>query len=97
MADEPKQTVAFIDNPHAPEFFSTDATGFFRLGSNIMVTFETVNVDHSTSPGPVRRVVIGRLILPADAAQRLVVGLNDFLAKQGLDPSASLKGDAPAQ
>jgi hypothetical protein len=36
-------------------------------------------VDHRTSPGPVNRVVIGRLVLPAQGAMGLATGLYDFL------------------
>lgn len=69
----------FLDNPNAPDVFSTEATGFLVLEGNIGITFESSRVNYSTSPGPVSRVVIGRLVMPIPAAQRLALGLYDFL------------------
>jgi hypothetical protein len=80
MAD----TIALLDNPQAPELFASAATGFFVANGNIAITFESVRADHSTSPGPLNRVVVGRVVMPVQGAQALVVGLFDFLEKQGL-------------
>ena len=80
--------VSFIDNPHAPEVFSTHATGFFLNQGNVHITFESVRVNHVTSPGPVNRVVIARLVMPLASAEGLAMGLYDFLKKQGIDPAA---------
>ena len=71
----------FIDNPHAPDVFADEATGFLLLGNNVRITFSSVRVNHVTTPGPVRRVVIGRLVLPLDAAENLHKGLADFLGR----------------
>lgn len=79
--------VQFIDNPQAPEFFSSDASGFFVHEGVVHITFESARVNHVTNPAPINRVVIGRLSMPVAAAQRLAVGLYDFLKKQGLDPA----------
>ena len=78
-------TQNFVDNPEAPEIFSSGATGFFVANGNITVTFESARADHSQSPGPVYRAVVGRIVMPAAAAQGLAVGLFDFLEKQGFD------------
>lgn len=75
----------FIDDPTAPEFYASAATGFAVANGNITITFESGRVDHSESPGPVSRVVVGRVVLPAAGAQGLAVGLFDFLQKQGFD------------
>lgn len=72
----------FIDTPHAPDVFADVATGFFHLNGNIKITFESLRVDHSTSPGPVHRVVIGRLVMPVAAAEALAKGLLDFIESQ---------------
>lgn len=78
-------TLNFVDNPDAPEIFSSGATGFFVSNGNITITFESVRADHSQSPGPVYRTVVSRIVMPAAAAQGLAVGLFDFLEKQGFD------------
>ncbi len=71
------------DNPHAPELYATAATGFFNANGTISITLESVRADHSKSPGPINRVVVGRLVMPANGAQAMAVGLFDFLEKQG--------------
>jgi hypothetical protein len=83
MAKTP--TLNFVDNPDAPEIFSSGATGFFVANGNITITFESARADHSQSPGPVYRTVVSRIVLPVAAAQGLAVGLFDFLEKQGFD------------
>lgn len=77
--------VAFIDNPHAPDVFAANATGFFNLQGTIMITLETPHVNHETTPGPVNRVVVGRLVMPASGAYALAAGLFNFLKEQGFD------------
>ncbi|MBC7101671.1 MAG: hypothetical protein H5U13_00370 [Parvibaculum sp.] len=72
----------FIDNPHAPDLFSDSVTGFFHFSGNIKITFESARVDHSSSPGPINRVVIGRLVMPIAAAEGFARGLLDFIEKQ---------------
>lgn len=84
MADS---TVTLVDNPMAPDVFAGSACGFFNLGGTIMITFEAPHVDHRQNPGPVNRVVIGRLVMPLAGAQGLALGLYDFLKTQGLDPA----------
>ncbi len=79
------QPANFVDDPHAPEIFSSGATGFFVANGNITITFESARVDHSQSPGPVYRTVVSRIVMPAASAQGLAIGLFDFLEKQGFD------------
>jgi hypothetical protein len=57
-------------------------SGFFNFNGNIRITFESLRVDHSTSPGPLARVVIGRLVMPLATAKALARGLLDFIVQQ---------------
>lgn len=84
--EQSKMPVLFIDNPHAPEVFASEASGFFFHNGNVHITFESPKADHSTPPGPVKRVVIARLIMPASGAQGLAVELYDFLKTKGFAP-----------
>ncbi len=76
------QTVTFLDNPHAPDVFADAAPGFFNFNGNIRITFESVRVNHATAPGPLTRVVIGRLVMPLAAAEVMAKGLLDFINQQ---------------
>jgi hypothetical protein len=78
-----------IDNPHAPDVFADEATGLFLAGNNVRITFSSYRVDHSAIPGPVNRVVIGRLVLPLVAAEVLHRTLADFLERMKEQAKAS--------
>ena len=85
----PKTEIGFIDNPMAPDIYADEATGFHFVNGVVKITFSAARVNHVSSPGPVSRVVIGRLVMSIPAAQGLAVGLFDFLKKQGVDFSAT--------
>ena len=97
MRDPTPPPVNFIDNPHAPEVFASNCAGFFMHDGNITLTFESARIDHGSSPGPVNRVVMARLVIPVRAAQALVVGLNAYLEGQGLSPSQAAATGQTAQ
>jgi hypothetical protein len=80
---EKTQDITFIDNPQAPEFYASGATGFFVSNGVITITLESLRADHGEKPGPLTRTVVGRLTMPAAGAQGLAIGLFDFLEKQG--------------
>ena len=75
--------IEFTDNPLAPEIYASGATGFFVSNGTITITLESIRADHGEKPGPLKRVVVGRLTMPASGAQGLAIGLFDFLEKQG--------------
>ena len=84
MTTPPKApAITFVDNPEAPEFYASGATGFFVSNGIITITLESLRADHGEKPGPLKRVVVGRLTMPAAGAQGLAIGLFDFLEKQG--------------
>jgi len=92
----PTPGLLFSDDLSAPEVFSTGAAGFGLLLGNVVITFESLRYNHDTPPRQPTRTVNLRLVLPVQSAQLLVLGLNDYLVKQGLDPTAAMKGDATA-
>ena len=96
MTDTPDR-IGFIDVPLAPEVFADAATGFFILNGNLRITFEAARVNHVSSPGPVNRVVIGRLIIPAGPAEEMARGILDFLAQQRDVASPTAQGPATVQ
>jgi hypothetical protein len=87
MSEEPsKPAQKLIEAPNAPEIFTDGVCGFFLHNQNLRIAFEASRVDHAVSPGPVTRVIVARVVLPAAGARTLAVGLFDFLKKMGLDP-----------
>jgi hypothetical protein len=74
--------VNFLDNPNAPDVFADAAAGFFNFAGNIRISLESVRVNHITTPGPINRVVLARLVMPMDAAEALARGLLDFITQQ---------------
>lgn len=93
MANTSDQKIPLLPNPLAPEVFAANAAGFFLLNGNIVITLESVRPEYSDGP-TLNRVVVGRVVMPVQGAQNLVVALNDFLAKHSLDPSSAIKSGA---
>jgi hypothetical protein len=87
MSDAGKNALPkLLDDPKAPEIYAVAATGFFNANGVISITLESARADHTAkSPGPINRVVVGRLVMPAAGAQALAVGLFDFMEKQGFN------------
>lgn len=87
----PAPPVTFLDSPFGPEVFADTVTGYFVRNGVISITFEAARINHVTSPGPLNRVVVGRVVLPISGAQELAVGLYDFLKSRGLAPNVDAK------
>jgi len=87
-------SVSFMDNPLAPDVYADEAVGFFVNQGTVKITFASARVNHVSSPGPVNRVVIGRLVMSVAGAQALAVGLFDFLKSHGVLP-VPLLGSEP--
>ena len=89
MENKTPEPFGFLDNPSAPDVFADGAAGIVFFQGNIRLTFESVRVNHVTSPGPATRVVIGRLVLPLAGAEGLKNMLIDYLDKiKNQTPSA---------
>ena len=98
MTDAPESPkVRFVDNPMAPDVFADSATGFFNLNGNLRVTFESVRVNHETSPGPVNRVVVGRLVMPLGDAENMAQGILAFIEQQRADSVPMAQGTPTIQ
>ncbi len=82
------QAPIFMDDPHAPDLFADGATGFFVLNGNMRITLEAARVSHDACPGPINRVVIGRLVLPLSAAEALAEDILAFIERQRSQASA---------
>ena len=79
----------------APDVFADEASGFFVHNGVVRITFASARVNHVSSPGPINRVVIGRLVMPVAAAQNLAIGLFDFLKSRGLAPDLTDQSGEP--
>ena len=86
-----------INDPHAPETFTTGCCGLSIGAGVVTVTFESARCDHSDPNCPTDRVVVGRMVMPIGAAQALVLQLNDALQRSGLSPSRAATAGMMAQ
>ncbi len=91
QAPAPEPAVAegprLIDDPHAPEFFATSCCGFSIGQGHVTLTFESARCNHFDPNCGMSRVVVGRIVLPIQAAQALVIELNTSLQRSGFNPS----------
>ena len=94
---QPPRPPKLLDNPLAPDVFADDAAGIFLLGNNVRITLSSWRVSHVTSPGPVSRVVIGRLVMPLIQAEALVKNLSDFLEQNRKQAMAQHEGPTTLQ
>ncbi len=78
--------IGYDDNPAAPQVFADEAVGFWLHNGVVMVTLTSTHIDHHTTPGPITRQVVARIVLPVAGAQSLAAGLYNFLKQHGLDP-----------
>jgi hypothetical protein len=83
----PQPGPVLLDDPFAPEFFASACCGFSIGQGNVTLTFETGRCNHFDANSTMSRVVVGRVIMPAAAAQALVLQLNAALEQSGLSPS----------
>ena len=96
-APAPQRVVNLIDDPHAPEFFTSRCCGFSVGQGNVTLTFESVRYDHFDPHGAMIRVVVARIVMPIPAAQALVIDLNASLQGSGLSPSQAATAGMVAQ
>jgi hypothetical protein len=76
-----------VENVFAPEIFISEASFFSITSSNATITFTSHRWDNGTQPPLLKRIVVGRVVMPIAAAQALAVSLYDYLAKAGHDPA----------
>jgi hypothetical protein len=74
-----EQPVPVIANLNAPDIFSDGAYGAFVTNGNVHITLVARRSDHSNSSGHVTDVVIGRLIMPLVAAEKMAKFVGDCL------------------
>lgn len=89
MTDE----VPIIDDLHAPDLFVDDVTGIAGFDGVVRLALACTRFTQTPAPGAPHRVVVGRLVLSVPAAQRPAVSLNDYLVRNGANPSAAMAGD----
>lgn len=75
-----------VGNPFAPDILTDDALAFEFIDGSIRITLGAAKMVEPVPPSPMQMVVIGRLIMSVPAAQRLALGLFDYLKRQGHDP-----------
>jgi hypothetical protein len=75
-----------------PDFFADEAILFDLVNDTVRITFAVARNETPVAGSKGGLVATGRLIMPTGAAQRLSLGLHDYLVKRGLDPSAAARG-----
>ena len=61
--------IKFSHNSFSPDVYADRCSGTHVLFGNMRITFEVARVNHETTPGPVERVVVGRLVMPIHEAE----------------------------
>lgn len=88
---------ALIGDFSTPDVFADDALTFERTNDTIRITFGVARMESPMVGTETALVAVGRLILPVSSAQRLSLGLHDYLVNQGLDPTSLFGEGVTAQ
>lgn len=92
----PAPALRLVDDPKAPEIYASACAGFSIGQGNVVLTLESARCNHFEPGSPMSRVVVGRIVLPVQAAQALVIELNNALNRSGHSPSrAATAGMVP--
>lgn len=91
MDKKPKRSMRRVENPLAPEIFVTDRPDFWLQGGNMHMTLTTGRFDHTPGNLGADSVVVGRIVMPVEVAQRLAVELFSWLDELGLRPGGTPK------
>jgi hypothetical protein len=71
--------IPVVSNLGAPDIFADGAFGAFVTNGNIHITLVSRRCDYSTQPNSLSDVVIGRLVMPLAAAEKMAQFLGDCL------------------
>lgn len=89
MADPPK--IEIVD-PGAGDIFADEALDFDIINNTLRIRFGVARPNAPAMPAQQQLVHVGRLIMPLESAQRLCIGLYDFLKNAGADPALVAHG-----
>jgi hypothetical protein len=81
--------VTFVDNPHAQEIFADAAAGCFAHNGVMRITLINSRVNHSTMPGPINNVVVGRILLPIQMAEAMAKNILQLVETLKAAPTQS--------
>lgn len=89
MAEENNGVAIVGESPG--DVFADEALDFDIVNGTLRIRFGVARPSQPTMPATQQLVHIGRLIMPIDSAQRMVIGLHNMLANVGLDPSGAVR------
>lgn len=78
--------IKLIANPHAPDVFANNAASYGLVDGVLRVSFTAIKPVEIG--GESAFVHIGNLVMPVEAARRMVIDLYGFLKSRDLDPFA---------
>lgn len=76
--------VKIVSNPQAPDLFADDAVSIEEVNGTVRITLAVAKLDDGTAPSPMSLVVIGRLVMGEQSAQRLTASLLNHFNGRGV-------------
>ena len=76
--------IAVVPNPHAGDVFADEALAFELANGTVRITFAAARMTDGAPPSETALVVLGRLVMGTESAQRFAVGLFNFLNERGV-------------
>ena len=77
--------VRITPNMTAPDLFVDDAVAVEDVNGTVRITLAVAKLDDGAAPSPMSLVVVGRLIMGDQSAQRLALTLLNHFRSRGVD------------
>ncbi len=89
--------LSVVSDPSVPDVFADELVAVEVLSGTVRLSFATAKMAEPVTPSALQFVVVGRLIMPLESAQKLALGLFDYLKSAGHDPTALVSGGQTPQ
>ena len=63
--------ITVLHSALTPDVYADNAIGIHTFAGNMRITFESLRSDYTGGQGVAESVIIGRLIMPVEAAERM--------------------------
>lgn len=93
----PGSPVSFRDNPLAPDIFADAVAGWHISGPNLRIVLEAWRPNHATNPVSLNRVVIGRLVMSLEQAEKMARETIEFIQRSKMQQAASAQTPTTVQ
>lgn len=83
--------VRVVPNPLAADIFADDAIAIEDVNGTVRISLAVAKLDDGVAPSPLSLVVVGRLVMGEQSAQRLAIALANHFQAKGTNIAAAVR------